>query len=252
MSRFSNIFIWTPKWEYKLRKGYRRLFYQDQLIDVSTRGTGLALIGHPGYKNEKVSDLENILMDEGDKTFANAISFALSSKVITDNVMVGNGSIRLHDYNACILANPAVAKTPAAGDKGATYNTFTAYGDVLDVSGTKDSMMQTFPLQPELGIPINPEVPNPWPTVNDTDLDNTSSGVDVITWIFNYPAAWFKVENGVDANIKNGVITIWDGTRGTPPGAAVSLMSWFEFGSPFFVEDPDTLKVIYNAEVRGV
>jgi hypothetical protein len=80
-----------------------------------------------------------------------------------------------------------------------------------------------------------------YPKVNDTDVDNGSGGVDVLTWL----AQWAGGE-ATDAAIDRVLIT------NTSPGASENCLSYGVFPAPVNKGGSDTLKVFVNHQLVGV
>lgn len=81
-----------------------------------------------------------------------------------------------------------------------------------------------------------------YPQTNDADADNTGSGVDIVTWTFEWAAGDFS-----SADIADGIIAV------AAHGAAAPVLTHFEFtGGAFEKTSSDTLKVIVNHEFLGV
>lgn len=81
-----------------------------------------------------------------------------------------------------------------------------------------------------------------YPKTNDADADNTGSGIDVVTWTFEYAAGDFS-----SSAITDGMIGV--GAK----GAAEPALTHFEFsGGSFAKAATDTLKVIVNHTFNGV
>jgi hypothetical protein len=80
-----------------------------------------------------------------------------------------------------------------------------------------------------------------YPKINDSDVDNTGAGVDVVTYAVSYS----KVEANA-SNIADIIIT------NPSPGASEPLMMHAEFGTPFTKTSNDTLKVFVNHTLNGI
>jgi len=84
-------------------------------------------------------------------------------------------------------------------------------------------------------------VKSAYPKTNDGDVDNTGSGLDKITWTFEYTA--------IDGNWTG----ITEGTISIPSASGTdAVLSHFSFGGSFNKDNNTTLKVIVNHEALGV
>lgn len=81
-----------------------------------------------------------------------------------------------------------------------------------------------------------------YPQTDDSDADNTGSGVDIVTWLASWTAADFN-----QIGITDGLIT----NSGDTAGGQV-LLTGFTFASSFNKESTDTLKVFVNHTMNGV
>jgi hypothetical protein len=79
-----------------------------------------------------------------------------------------------------------------------------------------------------------------FPKTNDNDGDNTGSGVDILTWTYEY-----LTSEGNGTGIAEGAIA---NDRTTP----TALISHFLFAAAFNKTSADTLKVIINHQFNGV
>lgn len=80
-----------------------------------------------------------------------------------------------------------------------------------------------------------------YPTRNDSDGDNTGSGVDIVTHRVSYTAGDFN-----HAAITHGIIT------NVTPGTAEVILTGYAFAASFPKGSNDTLKVFVNHEISGV
>ncbi len=87
----------------------------------------------------------------------------------------------------------------------------------------------------------NKVVKTNYPMTDDQDSDNTGTGVDIISWIFEYAAG-----DGNWTGITEGIISIASAS-GTDP-----ILTHFSFGGAFNKDSSTTLKVIVNHEASGV
>ena len=78
-----------------------------------------------------------------------------------------------------------------------------------------------------------------YPKTNDADSDNTGSGVDIVTWLFEYGKPDFNANGIAEGAIVNNTTT---------PTAA---LTHFLFGAAFNKTADDTLKVFVNHEFLG-
>lgn len=78
-----------------------------------------------------------------------------------------------------------------------------------------------------------------YPKTNDADADNTGSGVDIVTWLFEYAKADFSAASIAEGAIVNNTTT------------PTSALTHFLFGAAFAKTVDDTLKVFVNHEFLG-
>jgi hypothetical protein len=87
----------------------------------------------------------------------------------------------------------------------------------------------------------NKAVSSTYPKRNDSDADNTGSGVAVITWRFAWAAGDFNQASG----ITEGVITIGAPTTGSP------LLAFWQFSPSFGKDGSTTLTLFVNHTFVG-
>lgn len=80
-----------------------------------------------------------------------------------------------------------------------------------------------------------------YPKINDSDVDNTGAGVDVVTYAVSYT----KLESNA-TNIADVIIT------NPTPGASEPILMHAEFALPFTKTSNDTLKVFINHTLNGI
>lgn len=80
-----------------------------------------------------------------------------------------------------------------------------------------------------------------YPTSNDTDPDNTGSGLNVMTWTYSYTTAEGNVNNIAEGAISD-----------VRAGPSTAVLTHFLFPAVFNKTSSDTLKVIVNHTVVGV
>jgi hypothetical protein len=80
-----------------------------------------------------------------------------------------------------------------------------------------------------------------YPKSNDADVDNTGSGLNVMTWTYSYSTA----EGNVTGIAEGGISDV-------RAGPSTALLTHFLFASTFTKTSSDTLKVIVNHSVVGV
>jgi hypothetical protein len=148
---------------------------------------------------------KNIVTDAGDLFYAQRAVGTLPTN-FTDGSGVFDGIVEL--YNGA-SASPA---------KGNNRSNLTGL-----VSGSTKAMTSTYP------------------KINDSDVDNTGAGVDVVTYAVSYS----KVEANA-SNIADIIIT------NPSPGASEPVMMHAEFGTPFTKTSNDTLKVFINHTLNGI
>lgn len=80
-----------------------------------------------------------------------------------------------------------------------------------------------------------------YPQTSDDDSDNTSGGVDVVTWRVSFGAADANVTSISEVAVVNSI------GNGSPTAAICHAV----FATPFNKTSDDTLKVIINHEFSG-
>lgn len=159
--------------------------------------------GSSGLKRTHVS--KNIVTDAGDLFYAQR-AVGTNPNHFTDGAGVFDGIIEM--YNGA-------SASPAKGNNRSNL--------VGLVSGSAKAMTATYP------------------KINDSDVDNTGAGVDIVT----YSVSYSKVEANA-TNIADIIIT------NPSPGASEPLLMHAEFAAPFTKTSNDTLKVFINHTLNGI
>ncbi len=160
----------------------------------------------------------------------------------THNIVTDDGDIYYAERAALLTVGSPIAPVPT---------------NFTDANGVPDMIMELYDNSPVNTVPgkandrsdllgtIAPSsgqgMDATYPLVSDPDVDNTGSGVDIVTYRVSY----------IKANANLPLITDVILTNPTP-GAAEPLIMHAEFAAAFTKTSDDTLKVFVNHRFNGV
>ena len=154
----------------------------------------------------------NIVTNDGDLYYAQSAV----AETPTSDFDGANGRL--------VLRNAAAAATPAKTD---TYNELNVSGTgALDAAATDYQALNAT-----------------YPKTNDADGDNTGTGTDIVTWLYD----WLTSELNTTGIVGGGIVV----KSADPPANADKLLNHFTIAS-FDKTSSDTLKMFVNHTINGV